>query len=48
MTAPRPPAYPRAMKAEIISVGTEILLGETLDTNSQYLALRLPPLGIDI
>ena len=36
------------MKAEIISVGTEILLGEILDTNSQYLALRLPPLGIDL
>jgi nicotinamide-nucleotide amidase len=36
------------MKAEIISVGTEILLGEILDTNSQYLAVRLPPLGIDL
>ncbi len=36
------------MKAEIISVGTEILLGEILDTNSQYLAVRLPPLGIDV
>ncbi len=41
-------AYPRAMKAEIISVGTEILLGEILDTNSQYLAARLPSLGIDL
>ncbi|MDP2673809.1 MAG: competence/damage-inducible protein A [Dehalococcoidia bacterium] len=36
------------MKAEIISVGTEILLGEILDTNSQYLAVRLPPMGIDL
>jgi nicotinamide-nucleotide amidase len=36
------------MNAEIISVGTEILLGEILDTNSQYLAVRLPPLGIDL
>ncbi len=36
------------MKAEIISVGTEILLGEILDTNSQYLAARLPSLGIDL
>jgi nicotinamide-nucleotide amidase len=36
------------MKAEIISVGTEILLGEILDTNSQYLAARLPALGIDV
>src|SRR3972149_6035440 len=36
------------MKAEIVSVGTEILLGEILDTNSQYLAVRLPPMGIDV
>ncbi len=36
------------MKAEIISVGTEILLGEILDTNSNYLAVRLPPMGIDL
>ena len=36
------------MKAEIISVGTEILLGDILDTNSNYLAARLPALGIDL
>ncbi len=36
------------MKAEIISIGTEILLGEILDTNTQYLASRLPALGIDL
>jgi nicotinamide-nucleotide amidase len=36
------------MKAEILSVGTEILLGEILDTNSQYIAARLPALGIDL
>lgn len=36
------------MKAEIISIGTEILLGEITDTNSQYLASRLPALGIDL
>jgi nicotinamide-nucleotide amidase len=36
------------MKAEIISVGTELLLGEILDTNSQYLAQQLTPLGIDL
>jgi nicotinamide-nucleotide amidase len=35
------------VKAEIISVGTELLLGELLDTNSNYLAARLPALGID-
>jgi nicotinamide-nucleotide amidase len=36
------------MRAEIVSVGTEILLGEIVDTNSNYLARRLPPLGLDI
>jgi len=37
-----------SMKAEIISVGTEILLGEILDTNAQYVSSRLPALGIDL
>ena len=36
------------MKAEIISIGTEILLGELLDTNANYLAARLPALGVDL
>ena len=36
------------MKAEIVSIGTEILLGEILDTNAQYIAARLPALGIDL
>jgi nicotinamide-nucleotide amidase len=36
------------MKAEILSIGTEILLGEIVDTNSQYIASRLPALGIDL
>src|SRR5919204_640518 len=36
------------MRAEIVAVGTELLLGEILDTNSQYLAQQLTPLGIDL
>ena len=36
------------MKAEIISIGTELLLGEITDTNSAYLASQLPLLGIDL
>src|SRR4030042_4320888 len=36
------------MKAEIISIGTEILLAELLDTNANYLAARLPALGVDL
>ncbi len=36
------------MKAEILSIGTEILLGEIVDTNAQYIASRLPALGADL
>jgi nicotinamide-nucleotide amidase len=36
------------MRAEILSIGTEILLGEIVDTNSAYIAARLPALGIDL
>ena len=36
------------MKAEIISIGTELLLGEIADTNSSYIASQLPLLGIDL
>jgi nicotinamide-nucleotide amidase len=36
------------MKAEIISIGTEILLGEIVNTNSSFIAAQLPPLGIDL
>lgn len=35
------------MKAEIVSIGTELLLGSINDTNAQYLAQRLAGLGID-
>lgn len=34
------------MKAEILSVGTELLLGDILNTNAQYLSQRLADLGI--
>jgi len=34
------------MKAEIISVGTEILLGDIVNTNAQYISRRLADLGI--
>lgn len=36
------------MDAEILAIGTELLMGETVDTNSTYLAARLPPLGISL
>jgi nicotinamide-nucleotide amidase len=34
--------------AELIAIGTELLLGEIQDTNTRYLALRLRDLGIDL
>ena len=34
--------------AEIICVGTELLLGDILDTNSQYLSRKLAEMGIDV
>lgn len=37
-----------SINAEIISIGTEILLGELTDTNSVYMARVLRDLGIDI
>ena len=35
------------MRAEIVSVGTELLLGTITDTNAAYLAQRLALLGVD-
>ena len=35
-------------KAEIISIGTELLLGEIVDTNSQFIAKELRDAGIDL
>lgn len=36
------------MKAEIICVGTELLLGNIVNTNAQFLSQRLANLGIDV
>jgi nicotinamide-nucleotide amidase len=37
-----------AMRAEILSIGTELLLGHISDTNATYLARQLTTLGIDL
>lgn len=34
--------------AEIVTIGTEILLGEIVDTNARYIARRLRDIGIDL
>lgn len=36
------------MRAEIISVGTELLLGDIVDTNAPYVSRQLSTLGIDV
>lgn len=36
------------MRAEIISVGTELLLGQIVDTNAAYLARALSELGVSV
>ncbi len=36
------------MKAEIVSVGTELLLGDIVDTNASTLSQKLAELGIDV
>jgi nicotinamide-nucleotide amidase len=36
------------MRAEIISIGTELTTGQSLDTNAQWLSLRLAEMGIPV
>jgi nicotinamide-nucleotide amidase len=36
------------MKSEIVAVGTELLLGNIVNTNAQYLSQKLADLGIDV
>lgn len=36
------------MRSEILSIGTELLLGHITDTNASWLAQQLIPLGIDL
>ncbi len=36
------------MKAEVISIGSELASGQNLDTNSQWLSLRLAEIGIPV
>ena len=36
------------MHAEILSIGTELLMGELVDTNSSYLASEMAKLGIEV
>ncbi len=36
------------MIAEILNVGSEILIGDILNTNAKYLSFRLSEIGLDV
>ena len=36
------------MKAEVVGIGTEILLGQIANTNAQYISQRLADIGVDV
>jgi nicotinamide-nucleotide amidase len=36
------------LKAETVSIGTELLLGEIVDTNAAYISQRLAAIGVDV
>lgn len=36
------------MKAEVVAVGTELLLGDNVDTNSSWISRRLAEVGVDV
>ena len=36
------------MQAEILTIGTELLLGESLDTNTREIARRMSAIGLDL
>src|SRR4051794_16924788 len=40
--------YKNHMKAEILSIGSELTTGRNLDTNCQWLSLRLAEIGIPV
>src|SRR5690349_12787727 len=48
LRAPGVDSETHAMRAEILSIGTELLLGQIVDTNANFLAQQLPPLGLDL
>ncbi|MCG3176118.1 MAG: putative competence-damage inducible protein [Candidatus Omnitrophica bacterium] len=48
MCLPGARVYNVRMLAEILSVGTELLLGTTLNTNARYLAERLAEISVDV
>ena len=48
LLATKPNSIGENLKAEIMGIGTELLMGELTDTNSSWIASRLPALGIEL
>lgn len=46
--SPLPTHGPQHMKAEILSIGSEITSGQNLDTNCQWLSRRLAEIGVPV
>ena len=42
------PETPKQISAEIVTVGTELLLGHLIDTNSAFLGEKLAEIGINV
>ncbi len=38
----------KRLQAEVVTIGTELLLGDLIDTNSAYIAQRLKEVGLDL
>src|SRR5574337_1547098 len=42
------PAVKKEARAEILTIGTELLMGQTIDTNSVYIGEALAAAGIEV
>jgi nicotinamide-nucleotide amidase len=45
---PRAMILPKPMRAEIVSIGSELLLGQIVDTNAAFIARHLAAIGLDL
>lgn len=46
--SPATPKAPKALKAEIVGIGTELLLGQIANTNARTISEALAPAGVDV
>ena len=48
MNSARTPRHTRSIRAEILTIGAELLKGTTLNTNAQYLGRELTSFGFSV